>query len=155
MKPLRDSAFQRLIALAKPHWRQLLLAGGCMVGIAAFTALSVYIIKPAMDDIFVNKDMAMLRLMPWGILGVFLLKGLFSWGNSYLLESVGLSVVTSLRQQLYDHIQEMSLGFFDRMPTGILMSRITNDVNEIQAAVTKAITGLIRDSFSVVGPHYW
>jgi ATP-binding cassette, subfamily B, bacterial MsbA len=151
MKPQHDIAFQRLLNLAKPHWRQLLLAGFCMAGIAAFTALSVYIIKPAMDDIFVNKNEAMLRLMPWAILGVFLLKGVFAWGNSYLLESVGLSVVTSLRQQLYDHIQEMSLVFFEKMPTGVLMSRITNDVNEIQAAVTKAITGLIRDSFSVVG----
>jgi subfamily B ATP-binding cassette protein MsbA len=146
-----DPSLKRLMGLALPHWRRLLLAGGCMIGIAAFTALSVYIIKPAMDDIFVNKDDFMLRWMPAIILGVFLFKGGFSWANSYLLEAVGLEVVNSLRQQLYNHIQDMPLTFFDRMPTGILMSRITNDVNEIQGAVTKAVTGLVRDSFSVVG----
>ena len=102
-----------------------------MLGIATFTALSVYIIKPAMDDIFVNKDGFMLRLMPAAILGVFLFKGGFSWANSYLLEAVGLEVVNSLRQQLYNHIQDMPLAFFDRMPTGILMSRITNDTSAI------------------------
>jgi len=146
-----DPSLKRLMELALPHWRRLLLAGGCMIGIAAFTALSVYIIKPAMDDIFVNRDDFMLRWMPAMILGVFLFKGGFSWANSYLLEAVGLEVVNSLRQQLYNHIQDMPLTFFDRMPTGILMSRITNDVNEIQGAVTKAVTGLVRDSFSVVG----
>jgi subfamily B ATP-binding cassette protein MsbA len=151
MKLTLDYTLQRLIEMARPHWRRLLLSGGCMIGIAAFTALSVYIIKPAMDEIFINKDIAMLRLMPAAILAVFLLKGLFAWSNSYLLESVGLTVVTSLRQQLYDHIQELPLAFFDRISTGMLMSRITNDVNEIQVAVTKALTGLIRDSFSVVG----
>jgi subfamily B ATP-binding cassette protein MsbA len=151
MKLSMDPGLKRLIDLALPHWRRLLLAGGCMLGIAAFTALSVYIIKPAMDDIFVNRDGFMLRLMPAVILGVFLFKGGFSWANSYLLEAVGLEVVNSLRQQLYNHIQDLPPAFFDRMPTGILMSRITNDVNEIQGAVTKAVTGLIRDSFSVIG----
>jgi subfamily B ATP-binding cassette protein MsbA len=151
MKLALNPDFKRLMDLARPHWRKLLLAGVCMIGIAGFTALSVYIIKPAMDDIFGNRDIAMLRIMPFAILGVFLFKGLFAWSNSYLLESVGLTVVNALRQRLYNHIQELPLAFLDHMPTGILMSRISNDVNEIQAAVTKAITGLIRDSFSVIG----
>ena len=151
MKLALNPDFKRLMDLARPHWRKLLLAGVCMIGIAGFTALSVYIIKPVMDDIFGKRDIAMLRIMPFAILGVFLLKGLFAWSNSYLLESVGLTVVNALRQRLYNHIQDLPLAFFDHMPTGILMSRISNDVNEIQAAVTKAITGLIRDSFSVIG----
>ena len=151
MKLALNPDFKRLMDLARPHWRKLLLAGVCMIGIAGFTALSVYIIKPAMDDIFGKRDIAMLRIMPFAILGVFLFKGLFAWSNSYLLESVGLTVVNALRQRLYNHIQELPLAFLDHMPTGILMSRISNDVNEIQSAVTKAITGLIRDSFSVIG----
>jgi subfamily B ATP-binding cassette protein MsbA len=151
MKLALNPDFKRLMELARPHWRRLLLAGVCMIGIAGFTALSVYIIKPAMDDIFGKRDIAMLRIMPFAILGVFLFKGLFAWSNSYLLESVGLTVVNALRQRLYNHIQELPLAFLDHMPTGILMSRISNDVNEIQSAVTKAITGLIRDSFSVIG----
>lgn len=151
MKWSLDPGLKRLLSLALPHWRRLLLAAACMLGIAGFTALSVYIIKPAMDDIFVNRDTTMLRLMPVVILAVFMFKGGFAWANSYLLEAVGLRVVNALRQQLYDHIQDLSLSFFDRMPTGVLMSRITNDVNEVQGAVTKALTGLIRDSFTVVG----
>jgi subfamily B ATP-binding cassette protein MsbA len=151
MKLFEHYAVRRLLNLIKPHWRKLALAALCMVGVSAFTALTAYLIKPALDDIFVNKDAQMLRFMPFIILAVFFFKGLSDWGNEYLLQSVGLSVIATLQQQLYDHIQEMPLSFFDRTSTGTLMSRIINDVNEIQGAVARAFTGLIRDSSSVVG----
>ncbi len=142
---------QRLLCLVKPHWRKLAIAMACMIGVSAFTALTAYLIKPAMDDIFVEKNVRMLYMMPFVILGVFFFKGLSDWGNEYYLQAAGMSIVTDLQQQLYDHIQDMPLYFFDRTSTGTLMSRIINDVNEIQGAVSKALTGLIRDSFSVVG----
>lgn len=151
MKSSETLAFRRLLALVKPYRNKLALAVICMVGFSAFTALTAYLIKPMMDDIFVKQNLAMLKLMPPLILVVFFLKGLCEWGNDNLLQSVGLSIVASLRQELYGHIQEMPLSFFDRTSTGVLMSRITNDVSEIQAAVTKALTGVIRDSFTVVG----
>jgi subfamily B ATP-binding cassette protein MsbA len=144
-------AFKRLAELARPHWRRLGLAVACMIGASVFTALTAYLIKPALDEIFINKDIEMLRIMPFVILAVFFFKGVFDWGNEYLMESVGLSIVATLQEQLYDHIQEMPLSFFDRTSTGTLMSRIINDVNEIQGAVTNAFTGLIKDSSSVVG----
>ena len=122
-----------------------------MLGTSSFTALVAYLIKPAMDDIFLNKDVAMLRMMPLVLLAASFVNGLCQWGNEYYLKSAGLSVVANLREKLYNHIQDMPLTFFDRMSTGALMSRITNDVNEIQSAVSKGLTGLIRDSFSVIG----
>jgi subfamily B ATP-binding cassette protein MsbA len=144
-------ALRKLLFLVKPYWPKLALAVFCMIGVSAFTALTAYLIKPAMDDIFVKQNLEMLKLMPLLILVVFFFKGIFQWGNDNLLQSVGLSVVTSLRQRLYEHIQDMPLSFFDRTSTGTLMSRITNDVAEIQAGATKAVTGVIRDSFTVVG----
>jgi subfamily B ATP-binding cassette protein MsbA len=151
IKSKNTLALRRLLFLTRPYWGKLALAVLCMIGVSAFTAFTAYLIKPAMDNIFVKQDLTMLKLMPLIILVVFFFKGLFQWGNDNLLQSVGLSVVASLRQRLYEHIQDMPLSFFDRTSTGVLMSRITNDVNEIQAAVTKAVTGLIRDSFTVVG----
>lgn len=142
---------EKLFPLLRPHSRKLALAVLCMIGSSGFTALTAYLIKPAMDDIFVKKNIAMLKIMPLIFLAVSFLNALSQWGNTYLLKSVGLSVVARLREQLYNHIQEMPLAFFDRMSTGVLMSRITNDVNEIQATVTTGFTGLIRDSFSVIG----
>jgi ATP-binding cassette, subfamily B, bacterial MsbA len=144
-------AFGRLIVLLKPHGRKLAIAVLCMLGAAGATALTAYLIKPAMDDIFIDKNLTMLKVIPVAFLIVALVNGLCQWGNDYYLKSVGLSVVADLRQQLYSHIQDMPLSFFDRTSTGLLMSRITNDVNEIQNAVTRGFTGLVRDTFSVIG----
>ena len=149
--PIDKTAFKRLFALLRPHWRRLLLAAFCMLGTSGATAATAYLIKPAMDDIFIQKNLTMLQLIPAVFLLVALINALCQWGNDYYLKSVGLSIVAHLREQLYNHIQDMPLAFFDRNSTGVLMSRITNDVNEIQNAVTRGFTGLIRDSLSVVG----
>ena len=110
-----------------------------------------WMVQPVMDDIFVHKKKAMLHLLPIGIVLLFLFKGLFSYGSVYLISFVGQSVVADLRQRLYDHLQRLSLSFFERTPTGVLMSRITNDVNLIQGAVSNAVTGVLKESFSIIG----
>ena len=92
-------AMRKLLFLVKPYWPKLALALVCMIGVSAFTAFTAYLIKPAMDDIFMKQNVQMLKLMPLLILIVFFFKGLFEWGNDNLLQSVGLSIVTSLRQK--------------------------------------------------------
>ncbi|GLI32639.1 lipid A export permease/ATP-binding protein MsbA [Desulforhabdus amnigena] len=143
--------YKRMFQYVKPHWRRLSIAMICMTGTAASTAASAYLIKPVLDDIFMNKRMDMLKILSLVVLLMFILKGVCAWGNSYLMNHVGQRIIARLRQQLYDHIQSLSLSFFDKTPTGVLMSRITNDVTQIQGAVSDAITGLLKDSFSIVG----
>jgi subfamily B ATP-binding cassette protein MsbA len=143
--------YRRLLELVKPYWHWLAIAMVCMLGVAATTAASAYLIKPVLDDVFINKKAGMLKFLSIVVLLVFLIKGLSSWGHTYLMSYVGQSIVTRLRQQLYDHLQRLSLSFFDRIPTGLLMSRITNDVNLIQGAVSNAVTGLLKDFFSIIG----
>jgi subfamily B ATP-binding cassette protein MsbA len=143
--------YKRLLRLVHPHWQRLALAMICMLGVAATTAGSAYLIKPVLDDIFIQKDAAMLRILPLGVLVLFVFKGMCSYGNTYHMSYVGQSIIAHLRQQLYNHIQTLSLSFFDKTPTGILMSRITNDVNQIQGAVSDTVTGLLKDCFSIIG----
>jgi subfamily B ATP-binding cassette protein MsbA len=64
---------------------------------------------------------------------------------------VGLRIVADLREKLYNHLQTLPLSFFTKTPTGILISRITNDVNMIQMSVSNAVTGLIKDIFTILG----
>ncbi len=142
---------KRLIQLVAPHWRRLAAAVLCMLGVAACTAASAYLIKPVLDEIFIEKKVAMLQILPLVVLLIFLVKSLCAWGQGYLMSYVGNRIVADLRQLLYDHLQRLSLSFFDRTPTGILMSRITNDVGQIQSAVKECATGIIRDALSVVG----
>jgi len=143
--------YKRLLRLVYPHWQRLALAMVCMLGVAATTAGSAYLIKPVLDDIFISKNAGMLRILPLGVLLLFVFKGVCAYGNAYHMSYVGQNIIAHLRQQLYNHIQKLSLSFFDKTPTGILMSRITNDVNQIQGAVSDTVTGLLKDCFSIVG----
>jgi subfamily B ATP-binding cassette protein MsbA len=141
----------RLGRLIKPHWRRLLLAVICMLLVSAATAASAYLVKPVMDEIFLNRDAAKLALMPAAILMIFAVKGAGAFGQSYLMQYVGERIITEYRIMLFSHIQKLPLRFFDNNSTGEIMSRITNDVTRVQGAASSVITSLLRDFFSILG----
>jgi subfamily B ATP-binding cassette protein MsbA len=145
------SLYRRLLRLLKPYRLKLVLAMICMVMVSLFTAAQAYLVQPALDEVFIKKDVKILLLLPVAIILIFLLKGFFDYGQSYLMNFVGLRIVADLRERLYKHLQTLSLSFFTRTPTGILISRITNDVNLIQASVSNAVTGVLKDLFTIVG----
>jgi len=143
--------YRRLLEFVKPYWRHL--AGGmvCMVFVSAATAGSAYLVKPVLDEIFFKKDLSMLKWIPLAIIGIFILKGVFDYGQAFLMSYVGQKIIADLREKVYSHIQSLSLSFFTKNPTGILMSRIMNDVGMVQGAVTDAVTGLLKDVFTIIG----
>jgi len=143
--------YRRLLELVKPHWHRLAIAMVCMVGVALCTAALPYLVKPVLDDIFIQKKAEMLKFLSIVVFLVFFIKALTEWGHTYLMSYIGQRIVAQLRQQLYDHLQILPLSFFDRVSTGRLMSRVTNDVNLIQGAVTNAITGSLKDPFTLIG----
>ena len=140
-----------MLQLVKPHWHRLAIAMVCMVGVAICTAALPYLVQPVLDDIFIKKKAEMLKFLSIVVFLVFTVKALTEWGHAYLMSYVGQRIVAHLRQQLYNHLQRLPLSFFDRMPTGLLMSRVTNDVNLIQGAVSNAITGLLKDPLTLIG----
>jgi len=143
--------YRRLLELIKPYWVKLALAMACMVFVSLLTAAQAYLVKPALDDIFIRQDTKKLFLLPIAIVLLFLLKGVFDYAQAYFMNFVGLRVVADLRERLYNHLQNLSLSFFTRTSTGVLISRITNDVNLIQASVSNVVTGLLKDAFTLVG----
>jgi subfamily B ATP-binding cassette protein MsbA len=142
---------KRLIHLIKPYWPRLLGAMVCMMVVASVTSLMAFMVKPVLDDIFFQKKLSTLSLLPPFIILLYLVKGFFAYGQSYLMSYVGEKVVANLRESLYAHLQRLSLSYFDRTSTGLLMSRIINDVNLIQGAVSNAVTGILKDAFTIVG----
>jgi subfamily B ATP-binding cassette protein MsbA len=142
--------FKRLLQLAKPHTARFSLALLCMLVVGATTSALAFLVKPTLDEIFLRKDSVALRWIPLAVVGIFLLKGGCSYAQTVLMNFIGQRVVADLRAVLYRKIQTQSLAFFTKNPTGILMSRITNDVAFIQAAVSEAVTSLLKDSFTLV-----
>lgn len=142
---------KRLLDRVRPYWVKLGLAMVMMAVVGATTSAMAFLVKPMMDDIFMGKDASMLYLIPPAVILLYLVKGGCSYGQNFLMQWVGQRIITQYRIDLYSHLQRLSLSYFDRTPTGELMSRITNDVNQIQGAVSSVITGLLRDAFTVVG----
>lgn len=145
------SLYNRVLILAKPHWMKFLLAMLCMVIVGATTSLLAFLIKPVLDDIFMNKDASSLKWVPVAVIVVYLLKGAASYGQTVLMSHIGQRIITDLRNVLYYHIQTQPLSFFTKNPTGTLMSRITNDINLIQGAVSEAVTSILKDTFTLIG----
>jgi subfamily B ATP-binding cassette protein MsbA len=129
---------------------RLVIAGICMIGIAILTSALAYLVKPAMDEIFLQKDAAKLILIPLGMALVYVLKGICDFGQYYLMSFVGQSVIRDLREQMFAKLEDMSVGFFVRHSTGELLSRMNNDVSLVQGAMTNAVQGILRDSVTVV-----
>jgi ATP-binding cassette, subfamily B, bacterial MsbA len=142
---------KRLLALIKKNKFRLFLAMACMLVIAVASSATAFLVKPVLDDIFFNKDTTMLKIIPLVVVLIYFLRGIGMYGQDYLMNYVGENVIKDLRNDLYNRIQDLPIAFFHKEQTGVLMSRITNDVNIIKAMVSTAVTGSLKDSFSILG----
>jgi len=142
--------YRRLLQFVVPYRIRLLLAGFCMVMVAATTGASALLMKNVVDDIFTHHNVAMLRLLPLAVLVLYFVKGIGNYGQEYLLFWVGQRVVHDLRNRLYEHIQGLSLNFFVQTPTGQIVSRVMNDVGILQSAVTGVLVNLVKEPFTIL-----
>ena len=140
---------QRLFEYATPYRVRLAWATVGMVVYAAGSAGLAYLIKPIFDSVL-PKQQDVARIA-WAIVGVYLLKGIGSYVSSYLMADVGQRVVMDLRNALYRHILDQSAGFFAHGATGRLLSRINNDVGQVQQAVSETAGDLARESMALAG----
>jgi len=150
-KPRLRARHYHLLSMVKERWGQLLMAAFCMLIMAGTVAGIPFLMKPVIDDIFIRKDLTMLKMVPLIVVLLYIVKGLAMYGQEYLMNYVGADVIRKLRNKLYDRIQDLSLAFFHKEKTGTLMSRITNDVNLIKSMVSTSVTGSVRDVFSIIG----
>ncbi|MGD9947742.1 MAG: lipid A export permease/ATP-binding protein MsbA [Desulfobulbus sp.] len=143
--------FLRLMAVLKPYRSKLVLAMIGMVIVGGFNALQAYMVKPLLDEIFFQRNDRLLHILPLGLVAVFLVKGLFYFIYSYILEMVGQSVIRDFRNKIYIHLQSLPLVFFHTHSTGELISRVMNDVSMVQGSVSHALIRVLRDFCSVIG----
>jgi len=142
--------YKRLLKYLRPYIGKLVVAGACMFGVAILTASLAYLVKPALDDIFFEKNLNMLMLIPVVVASVYIVKGFCDFGQYYLMAFVGQSIIRDLRKDMFCKLEDMSVGFFVKHSTGELLSRMNNDVSMVQGALTSAITGVVRDTLTVI-----
>jgi subfamily B ATP-binding cassette protein MsbA len=117
---------------------------------AGTDAALAYIVKPVLDGIFIEKNKTLLRILPFFIVTLYFTKGALRFALNYILKYMGQKVVQRFRDELFSKILSLPLSFFNANSTGTLMSRNTNDVNMLQAAIPTLVS-VVRDVLSVVG----
>ncbi len=150
---LRDSLniYKRLFPYVAPYRKKFVLSCVCTLPLSLCSAGLAYLMKPAIDEMFLNKDMLMLKLIPLGVVALYAVKGTFEYTYHYLLGSIAQRIITDIRNRIYAHLQTLSLSFFIKTPTGVLMSRVTNDVNLLQYAVNTGVIHMVKGIVTIIG----
>ncbi|MCE2510337.1 MAG: ATP-binding cassette domain-containing protein [Alphaproteobacteria bacterium] len=134
----------------RPYVWRLLAAMFFMVLVAGATAANAWIMQPVLDDVFLKQDQLMLILVPVAILVIAAIKGFSTYGQAVLMNFVGQRIIANIQVQMYAHLIRADLTFFHNTSTGTLVSRFTHDLQLLRAAVANALTGMVKDSLTLV-----
>lgn len=147
----KGSVYIRLLAYLRPYiWPHFAVAILCMIVFSATNGAMPFLVRHIFDDVFSAKDMLALKVLPGVIIAVFLVRGLVGYGSNYLTAWVGQRIVADLRNDVTDHLQRLSLAFFNKHSSGAIVSRATNDVSQVRAALTEAVAAVLKDAFSLL-----
>ncbi|MGD8399272.1 MAG: ABC transporter transmembrane domain-containing protein, partial [Anaerolineae bacterium] len=150
-RPQIDRALaRRVLAYARPYWRGLVLMLGIIAVISFVELIPPLLYRDLIDNVLPNRDVGRLNLLALGMIGIPLASGLLGVGQRYLSARVGEGIIYDLRQQMYTHLQRMSLRFFTHTKAGEIMSRFNNDVVGAQSAVTGTLPNIVTNSITLV-----
>jgi len=140
-----------LARLTKPYKVRTALSIVSLLAATATALAPPFLAKYAVDDGIRKHDLGLL----WWIVGAFVVAGLLNWAMSYvqtyLTGWVGERILADLRNALFRHLQRLSLGFYERTRAGVIISRLTNDVEAIDQLVTDGVTSLVQNSLTLIG----
>ncbi len=142
--------YQRLLSFLTPYRARLALAMVCMVILAGTTAGVAWLLQPALDHALSGTKPEYIYMIPAAVVGLYVIKGIAYYGQAYMMGWIGQRIIFDLRNAIYRHLTAQSLGFFAHRKTGELLARISYDVTLVQAAVSTAVTALMRDTMSIV-----
>lgn len=141
----------RLLSYIKPYKRRLVEALVCIVVAAAANLYLPWVIKDMIDKVLAARDMDMLNLICVGIVIIFFIRGIFYYGQGYLVSYIGQRVIVDVRDVLFRKIQRLPIAFFDQRQTGEIMSYISNDVAALQSALVERMVEMLTESAIFVG----
>lgn len=141
---------KKMLLLIRPYWGRLILAGFCSLAVSASNGAMAWIVKPAVDKVFVSKDSTFLILLSLAVFMVFLGRGMSTFFHSYLMRSVGAKVVRDVRDRLYHHMLYLPLQHIHRDSTGAMVSKIINDAGFVQGLLSYTIKDLFVETGTII-----
>lgn len=147
--------YTRLLGYVKPHWKIFTAAVIAMILLGSSDALFAALLKPLLDGSFVEKDPQTIQLMPFLVIGIFVVRGITSFTSTVSLNWIATRLVMDLRTEMFDQILCLPNRYFDTNSTGNIISRITYNANQVSHACTTALVSLIKDSVTVTALLAW
>lgn len=143
--------YRRLLSYAAPFWGMFLVAVFGMVIYAVTQPAFAALMKPLMDKGFVHRDPSSIRDIPMLVVGLFILRGISGFMSAYFISWVGRGVIKRLRAEAFGQLLRLPTRYYDASSSGILVSKLTYNIEQVAEATTNAITVLIRDGLTIIG----
>ncbi|WP_261835295.1 lipid A ABC transporter ATP-binding protein/permease MsbA [Vibrio ishigakensis] len=143
--------FKRLWKYIRLYKLGLAVATVALVVNAFADTYMISLLKPLLDEGFADVESNFLKILPWIILGMIIVRGVSGFISTYCLSWVSGNVVMLMRRAVFNHFMHMPVAFFDRESTGGLLSRITYDSEQVAAATSKALVSLVREGALIIG----
>lgn len=143
--------YLRILSYIKPYLPRLGFAIFCTIMAAAGNLYIPWIIKEMIDQVLADKNSEMLNMIAFSIIAIFLVRGMFWYGQNYLMSYVGQRVIIDIRAAVFSKLQRLSVSFYDKNKTGTIMSYVTNDVNALQAAMVENTIEMVTEGFILIG----
>ncbi len=140
----------KILSLLKHYKKEIVIAIFSLLIVSLCTSAIAFLVKPVLDDIFINKNLTMLYYIPVVVILLYAVKGIFDFAQTYMIGYICQKIVTDIRQQLFSHIVNLPLEYFTKNSTGSIIARLLYDVALIQNTISNAITGIIKDIFTVL-----
>jgi len=142
---------KRLFGYVRPYWKTLIVTGILLLLRTILSLLPPLFQREIVDQVIETHALSNLGLLLAGLLGVHALSGLVDFGDLYIRHALGQRFIFDLRVRIYEHLQRLSLSFFEQTSTGELMSRVTNDVNALEQFVTHGVALTVVDLLRLLG----
>ncbi len=133
-----------------PYKKRLFLAIFCMFIVASTAALNAWMIQPALDQIFIEKNRTMLTLIPFAVFCITLIGAVANYGNTLSMRYIGQRIVADMQTRLFEHLMKSDIGLFHQQSSGRLISRFTNDINLLRNAFSNVLTAITKELLSMV-----
>jgi ABC-type multidrug transport system fused ATPase/permease subunit len=144
-------ALKRLFGYLGPYWRILALTSALILLHTGLNLLPPLFQRQIVDGVIGRQQLERLLPLIVGLIGIYALSEMANFGDQYLRHTIGERFLYDLRVRIYDHLQRLSLSFFERTSTGELMSRVSNDVNALEHFVTHGTILTVVDALRLIG----
>ena len=145
------AVYKRLLRMTAPYWRVFLLGVIGMVFFAIADVGLIQLLEPLLDGTFVDRDPDVIRMMPFAILALFVMRGMAGLMSSYGMAWVGRRVIKDMRGLIFDRYLKLPVSYYDQQTGGTLISRLTYNVDQVAESTTSAITTVIKDGLTAIG----